>query len=411
MLKKTFVVALVILLVCTPFFSLSAQHVSASTNQIFWGAYVGTESRMPLSTLQTFEDQVGKKVSIWNWLQWWIDGTDQYHDPNFNFAWMDDCRNHGAIPMVSWAPSTILIAGRYGGYDDITSGKFDAYLDKWGRDSNKWGHPYFVRLEWEFNGDWSKGQGQTPWSGGGTPQKFVAQWQYIVNRVRAAGGTQISWIWCPAQLMESVAKLRTVYPGSQYVDWVGTDVYSTLDYAQTYLGEIRTIAPDKPVMLPEWGYGNYNGNTGAYWTQVLSDLQTKYQYIKGFCLWEYPGEELTVVDSATLPSFKQGIASGYYSSNVYSSLSISPVVAIGENLNSSYTQPLSSPTSTSTYGLALLSRIVLYGTIIVGVIAAVVVLAVSLALRKRCMKNTKIEVEKPKEESKFESTQYTPDPL
>lgn len=386
MLKKALVVALAILLLCPAFFSLSAQSVSASTNQIFWGAYVGTESRMPLSTLQTFEDQVGKNVSIWNWLQWWIDGTDQFHDPNFNFVWMNECRDHGAIPMVSWAPSTVIIAGRYAGYLDILNGKFDAYLDKWGRDSATWGHPYFVRLEWEFNGDWS---GQ-PYEG--NANRFVAQWQYIVNRVRAAGGTQISWIWCPYQGMESVETLRTVYPGDQYVDWVGTDVYTTLDFAQTYLGEIRQIAPNKPVMLPEMGYSSDNGNTGAYWTKTLSDLQTKYQYIKGFCLWEYPeGENLTVADSATLPSFKQGISSSYYSSNVYGSLSISPIAAIGGTPNPTNTQSLSSPTSTSTYSFAFLFRMGLSYAIIVCVIATIAVAAVSIVLRKRYMKNIKIE--------------------
>jgi mannan endo-1,4-beta-mannosidase len=403
MLTKAFVVVFVILVVSTPFFSLSTQSVSASTNQIYWGTYVGDQSRMPLSTLQTFENQVNKGVSIWNWLQWWIDGTDQWHDPNFNFAWMNDCRNHGAIPMVSWAPSTILIAGRYAGYDDIISGKFDTYLDKWGSDSHTWGHPYFVRLFWEFNGQWAP-EAQTPWANGGTPEKFVAMWQHVVDRVRAAGGTQISWIWCPAQLMESVSTLRTVYPGDNYVDWVGTDVYSTLDYAQTYLSTIRTVAPSKPVMLPEWGYGNYNGNTGAYWAQILSDLQTKYQYIKGFCLWEYPSanpsEELTVVDSATLSSFRQAISSNYYASNVYTNLNVSPLDAINETPKSTpppislstptptHIYPTSLPTSTSTHSDAVPFGLGWLNIAIASVIAAIIVASVSLILRKRFMKNT-----------------------
>jgi hypothetical protein len=122
---------------------------------------------------------------------------------------MNECRDHGAIPMVSWAPSSIIIPGKFDGEDDILNHKFDDYLDQWGKDSATWGHPYLVRLEWEFNGQWDPNS-QTPWSNGGTPENFVAQWQYIVNRVRAAGGTQISWIWCPAECGESVSKLQTV---------------------------------------------------------------------------------------------------------------------------------------------------------------------------------------------------------
>ena len=314
---------LIFFLFLSCFLSINISSVSAQTNQIYWGAWVGTESRMPLSTIQAFESNVGKGLAIWNWEQWWIDSTDSTHDPNFNFAWMNECRSHGSIPMVSWAPSSILIPGTYNGYSDILSGKFDAYLDQWGKDSAAWGHPYFVRLEWEFNGQWAPNT-QTPWANGGTPALFVAQWQYIVNRVRAAGGTQISWIWCPAQCMEPESQLQTVYPGDQYVDWVGTDVYSTLDHAQTYLNEIRQIAPDKPVMLPEIGYSPADGNT--YWNNILTnELPNKYPYIKAVCYWASDQNDVVT----TYPLFKNGLASSYYASNQFSSISSTPILPLG----------------------------------------------------------------------------------
>ncbi len=89
-------------LVCSIFFSVYL--TSNSNNQIYWGAWVGENDRMPLSTIQAFENQVGKGMSIWNWMQWWTGPTDQVQDPNFNSTWMDECRNAGMIPMISWGP-------------------------------------------------------------------------------------------------------------------------------------------------------------------------------------------------------------------------------------------------------------------------------------------------------------------
>jgi hypothetical protein len=174
---------------------------------------------------------------------------------------------------------------------------------------------------------------------------------------------------------------------------VGTDVYNTLDQAQGYISTIRAVAPNKPVMLPEIGYNGVD--SASYWTKVLTELPSKYPYIKGFCLWEYPeGENLTVADSATLPAFKQGIASSYYSSNVYGSLGISPLDAIGRTLNPTPAQPLFSSTSTSTKSPSLNYQTSSSYIIIVGVIAAIAVATVSLVLRKKYMKNIKLEAEK-----------------
>ncbi len=328
-LRKKFALLLVAVLIGSMFFSLGV--TSASSNQIYWGAWVGENDRMPLSTIQAFENQVGKGMSIWNWMQWWTGPTNQVQDPNFNSTWMNECRNAGMIPMISWGPSSVYIAGVYQGYDDILSGKWDAYLDAWGNASAAWGHPYFVRFYWEFNAQWVN-ESVTPWSYGMTPAKFVAMWQYVVNRVRAAGGTNISWIWCPAALNDSVSTLQSLYPGDQYVDWVGTDVYPpdvSSGFGQgvnTELNSIRAVAPSKPVMLCE--IGNLYGDTeNAWWADTLTNtLPNEYAYIKAVCLWQEPDAGFDVTSpSDTLAAFKTGIESNYYSSNVYSSLNTSPI--------------------------------------------------------------------------------------
>ncbi len=228
MLRKAFVTVLVILVVCTPFFSLSTQSVSANTNQIFWGAWVGSHHIGYYNLLSDFEAQVGKGVSIWNWIQLWNRPNDVENVAEFDTSLMDTCRNHGAIPMVSWAPES---GGNstFTNLQSIIDGTQDAYLIKWGQDSAKWGHPYFVRLMWEFTGSWTFDEpsktGVYPWGTGNSPQLFVQAWQHIVNVVRAAGGTQISWVWCPAMTGDSEARLSSCYPGDNYVDWLAAECY------------------------------------------------------------------------------------------------------------------------------------------------------------------------------------------
>ena len=58
----------------------------------------------------SFEASVGKCMSIWNWIQVWNepDRSDVANGildcSEFNTTVMDQCRNNGLIPMVSWAP-------------------------------------------------------------------------------------------------------------------------------------------------------------------------------------------------------------------------------------------------------------------------------------------------------------------
>jgi hypothetical protein len=337
--KKTLTIFLIGLLIASVFSSLNVKPALASnTKPIYWGAWVGSSHIGNYNFLTNFENQVGKGVSIWNWIQIWNRPQDNENIPNFDLSLMDTCRNHGAIPMVSWSPE----AGNGGIYtrlQDIIDGKCDAYLTAWGQASASWGHPYFVRPMWEFSGEWTdyttnNGYGIYPWDSGigNTPAKFIQAWQHMVNTVRSAGGTQISWVWCPGNVDDSISKLKSVYPGDNYVDWVGTDIY--LSTGQTFaqganpeLPNIQTVAPNKPVMLPEIGYSG--SDSASYWSNLLTNiLPNNYPYIKAVVVWEMPSAGLTVVNSQNLASFRSAISSDYYSSNIYSSLSVTPIPVI-----------------------------------------------------------------------------------
>ncbi len=301
--------------------------------QAYWGAWVGDSHIGNYGMLTAFENQVDKGVSIWNWIQLWNRPQDSENMPNFDTALMNQALSHGAIPMVSWGPEgSVINPGdvSFTNLQDIINGNWDPYLTAWGQASAIWGHPYFVRLFWEFTGSWTDANGIYPWGSGNTPAMFVQAWQHIVNTVRNAGGTQISWVWCTGDVGDSVNRLQSVYPGDNYVDWVGTDIYigsgqTFAQGAQTELSNIRSVAPNKPVMIPETGY---TGRDSTYWSNLLTNIiPNQYQYVKAVVIWQQPSASLTVVSpTATLSDFEQGISSNYYSSNISASLNVTPIL-------------------------------------------------------------------------------------
>ncbi len=199
---------------------------------------------------------------------------------------------------------------------------------------------------WEFTGSWTDANGIYPWGSGNTPAKFVQAWQHVVNTVRNAGGTQISWVWCPGDVGDSVATLHSVYPGDSYIDWVGTDIYGNLNQGDVELTNIHTAVPQKSVMIPEIGY---SGRNCAYWSTLLTTtLPNQYPYVKAVVIWEMPSGGLTVVNSGTLSAFKSAIASSYYSSNTFSVESGNQILPLDSIPPTPTPTPIVSPTPTPT---------------------------------------------------------------
>ncbi len=76
---------------------------------------------------------------------------------------MDNIRGHGSIPVFSWGSESS--AG--GGAEqpdfqlaDIAAGRYDADIRQFATEVRDWGHPFFLRFNWEMNGNWF------PWSEG-----------------------------------------------------------------------------------------------------------------------------------------------------------------------------------------------------------------------------------------------------
>jgi hypothetical protein len=201
------------------------------------------------------------------------------------------------VPFVtlSWAtgnnPNTII--------PDIVAGKYDRDISGFASAVKTELSPYgriLIRPFWEFNFTGSE------WNDvhyGGDPQKFIAAWRHFVNIFRANNVGNVKWLWNPIRVGGSQAQDPVpYYPGSSYVDWIGTDAYPkntwlTLQQLATTSGGSSGFdwydtfkSYGKPLMFGEVGimpanlYGNGAPTRATWWQDAFSELKTQLPAVK-----------------------------------------------------------------------------------------------------------------------------------
>lgn len=178
-------------------------------------------------TWNKFENNTGKKVSILHYGQpapWvGVGSTNFYGDVAKKVT------NRGAIPLISM--STTLADGETATpYADIINGKYDTQIRTWAqnvKNTTNWGKPFFLRLNWEMNGNWWDYNRKAREN----PKAFVDMWRHFHNVATSAGATNISWVWCPNILFSDTTPtggsyMQELYPGNDYVDWTCLDGYN-----------------------------------------------------------------------------------------------------------------------------------------------------------------------------------------
>ncbi len=121
--------------------------------------------------------------------------------------------------MLSWKPAP-------GTMWSIAKGEQDAYIDRFAADAAAYGHPVHLRLAYEMNGDWNS---YSAAAGGPPAPVWVESWQRVVQRFRAAGASNVRFVWCPNETdFPSVDgnRMEDYWPGADHVDVLGVDAYN-----------------------------------------------------------------------------------------------------------------------------------------------------------------------------------------
>ena len=352
------VVILAIPLLAALVLAAVAQPGRAEVAPIYWGAYIDGstyglhDAPFEPRTIDAFEENAGKRVSIVHWGQsWYRAGQGGYQ--SFPRDMAERVRRRGSIPMMTWS-SWDLDSGQSLDHPDfrlqgIIDGSHDAFIRKWARDARAWGHPLFLRFDHEMNGNWF------PWSedeNGNSRGQFARMWMHVHDIFTEEGATNVTWVWAPNIVYDDAIPLSTLYPGDEYVDWVGASGYNwgthparpdsgwksfSEAHRETY-DQLGELAPDKPIMITETASSEVGGSKPSWIADALGhELPAGFPRIKAL-IWfnwntEESGETMDwVIESSdeSEAAFAEGIASPHYAANSFGALpKLSKIAPIG----------------------------------------------------------------------------------
>jgi beta-mannanase len=296
-----------------------------------------------MSKLTSWEQDVaGKAVAIVHfWIFWKQNGSYIQLDPRL----LDSIRSHGSIPMITWSPEEMGGGVNQPDFQliDIINGLHDDYIRQWASAAKGWGMPFFLRWAQEPDGDWF------PWgedANGNQRGQYVLAWQHVHDIFTSVGATNVTWVWCPNVQWSGSTRpsYQSLYPGDNYVDWIGLDGYNWGSNHPTYGGwssfsqvfdysynTILPVAPSKPLMLAEWGSAEEGGSKADWITDALS-LQTPANYpkLKAQVWYNYvmSGEDWRVESStSSAAAWRTAISSTNWRTNEHGALTGSPIPA------------------------------------------------------------------------------------
>ena len=290
-----------------------------------------------MTAVADFEKLSGKPVSLINFSSPWMSCYSNPCKPyNFDTTAFNNVRNHGSIPFFSWGSDSLpfSVSEPNLSLSTIIAGGWDSYIKTWATAAKSWGHPFFLRFNWEMNGNWF------PWSegvNGNTSGQYVEAWRHVHDIFASVGATNVTWVWCPnVDPNNSHTPLPGLYPGDSYVDWTCLDGYNwdspwmSFDqlYKSSYDALVGSIAPTKPIVIGEQASTEKGGSKASWITDMLTKIPASYPKV-GAVLWfekydsgmDWPIETSTNATAA----FAAGISSSAYASNQFGSLGNAPI--------------------------------------------------------------------------------------
>ena len=327
--------------------AVATAQLAAPVAGAYTGAYIAgeeeaiTEDNVSLENIEAFEAEVGKHQALVAFSSYWGEQT-------FPAEAVDIVSRHHSVPLIFWSPWDRPYIEDKGPdkyrLDAILAGKWDAYVDRWADAARDHGGPILVSFCNEMNGNWFPwsgffyGAGDPATAGGGKsqapnpksqsqstaattapaasppppggyagPEFFKRTFRHVVDRVRARGAHNVQWVFHVNNFSEPYAPWNApaqYYPGPDYVDWMGLSVYGQQypngewkdfdSMLRTGYDELCRIDPDKPLMVTEWGVGEFpkrdetnrsGGDKGQWIAEALVNMRVDFPRIRAAIYW------------------------------------------------------------------------------------------------------------------------------
>ena len=177
---------------------------------------------------------------------------------NFNFRFARQARANHAVVLVQMDPFTARLS-------KIAAGKQDFYLKPFADQVRSFRYPVIISFAHEMNGNWY------PWGvGKATPRQFRRAWRHVVRVFREEKANNVTWLWAVHSIGANLKTLRSYWPGSRYVTWVGLDGYYALpsdNFRYVFGNTIKVVrklgTKPKPVLISETAVGKATGKQPA----------------------------------------------------------------------------------------------------------------------------------------------------
>lgn len=258
----------------------------------------------------------GKKPSVV------MDYRDWAHTPDFPADFANLVVGRGATPMLTWEPWDASAGVNQPAYrlSAIAGGTYDALVKRWASEIKAWGRPLMLRFAHEMNGNWY------PWDegvNGNTAGQYVTAYRHVVSLFRAAGATNVTWVWSANVAYSGSVPLSRLYPGDAYVDWTALDGYNFgtttsvgwQSFEQVFgpsITQIKALS-GRPLMLSEVGSAEQGGNKASWISDFFSRL-SKRPEIRGFIWFNHNKEADWRIQSsdASRISYAAAVAAARY---------------------------------------------------------------------------------------------------
>ncbi|GGM21963.1 glycoside hydrolase family 26 protein [Dactylosporangium sucinum] len=276
-----------------------------------------------LTDYNGFVRAAGKAPQVMMFAQGWATHKKFDRQP------FDRIVNRGMLPMLGWEPWDYRVEskvdterGTQPAYrlSKITDGSYDAYIRSYAEGIKALGYPVALRFAHEMNGYWY------PWcesANGNKRGDYVAAWRHVHDLFDDAGVRNVIWVWSPNVVYENSTPLSQLYPGDDYVDWVGLSGYYGTAGMETYqtfeqiyrntLSELKSVSK-RPIVVTEVAATDAAGRKAEWITDLLKTLP-KHPEIIGFMWYESVKETdwRIAASPAASAAFAAGVATPYFS--------------------------------------------------------------------------------------------------
>ncbi len=262
----------------------------------YWGSYVnsrlhggGDDAQAKLRAINSVEDQIGRTFDIDHQFYRWDNFASDHNVKHY----INTTVREGRIPFLSWKP--VMADNTNVSWKAIGEGKYDAMIRENAQTVKSLGVPVFMVFDHEANGRVGKFSPEKSTDAhntikAGSEAEFVAAWQHVHDLFAEQGVTNVSWAWIMTRtpFAGDASFADRMYPGDEYVDWVGLDPYNFFHGGKTWrdLDELMvgftnwvdTRGVDKPWMLGEWGSvedPNNPGRKGQWYDNAANYIESE----------------------------------------------------------------------------------------------------------------------------------------